>query len=89
MKIIEEIKQDFPGEKLYQILIKYLMSKGMQAVILYRISSCLYQRGHCQIAKLIKNYSIRITGADIGETAQIGEGLSIGHPVGIVIWGGG
>lgn len=89
MRLGKEIKQDFPGMKWYQIFVKYWMSKGLQAVILFRIASYLYHRGHYQAAKLVKNYSIKKTGADIAESATIGAGLSIGHPVGIVIGEGG
>ena len=83
----KEIKQDFPNMNGYKIFIKYMMSKGLQAVVLFRISSYLYQHNHRQIAKLVKNYSLKRTGADIAESAKIGAGLSIGHPVGIVVGG--
>lgn len=88
MSLLKYIKQDFVQIKPYQICIKYIMSKGVQAVILFRISSYMYKNKHPQIAKLIRNYSIKKTGADIGESALIGSGLSIGHSVGIVIGGG-
>lgn len=87
MSLIEEISQDFPDTSAFRIGLKYFASKGMQAVILYRISSYMYQKGHYQIAKFVKNKSIRQTGADIGEAAVIGSGFSIGHPVGLVIGG--
>ena len=87
IELLKEIKQDFPNMSGYQIFIKYIMSKGLQAVVLFRISSYLYQHNHRQIAKLVKNYSLKRTGADIAESAKIGAGLSIGHPVGIVVGG--
>lgn len=81
------IRQDFQKENLVSFCLKYLSSKGNQAVILYRISSYLYQKKFIVLAKIVKNYSIKKTGADIGEGAVIGKGLSIGHPVGIVVGG--
>lgn len=81
------IRQDFQKENLMSFCLKYLSSKGNQAVILYRISSYLYQKKFIVLAKIVKNYSIKKTGADIGEGAVIGKGLSIGHPVGIVVGG--
>ena len=74
-KLYDYIQQDFPGLSFGGILKKYIGSRGLQAVILFRISS------------LIRNKCIKKTGADIGPSAKIGKGLSIGHPVGVVITG--
>lgn len=41
-----------------------------------------------KIAVILKNYSIKKTGCEIGESIKIGKGLRISHPVGIVISGG-
>ena len=81
------IRQDFEKENILRFCLKYLVSKGNQAVILYRISSYFYQKKWFIFAKIVRNYSIKKTGADIGESAIIGKGLSIGHPVGIVVGG--
>lgn len=81
------IEQDFKGLNTVEIVLKYFGSKGNQAVILYRISNYFYRKGWLQFAKMVKNYSIKKTGADIGESAVIGSGLSIGHPVGVVVGG--
>ena len=87
MKILNEIKQDFKDQGWIYIIVKYFMSKGLQAVISFRISSFFYQQGHYTLAKIVKNHCIRVTGADIAEAAKICEGFSIGHPVGIVVGG--
>lgn len=81
------IRQDFPGLSFSGILKKYIGSRGLQAVILFRISSYFYNKGNIHIADLIRNKCIKKTGADIGPSAKIGKGFSIGHPVGVVITG--
>lgn len=86
-KLYDYIRQDFPGLSFWGILKKYIGSRGLQAVILFRISSYFYTKGHAHIADLIRNKCIKNTGADIGPSAKIGKGLSIGHPVGVVITG--
>lgn len=86
-KLYDYIQQDFPGLSFGGILKKYIGSRGLQAVILFRISSYFYNKGNVHIADLIRNKCIKKTGADIGPSAKIGKGLSIGHPVGVVITG--
>ena len=87
MELYDYIKQDFKNLSIWKVILKYLGSKGNQAVILYRISSYFYSKNCFQFSKIVKNYSIKKIGADIGENAIIGSGLSIGHPVGVVVGG--
>lgn len=86
-KLYDYIRQDFPGLSFRGILKKYIGSRGLRAVILFRISSFFYTKGHIHIADLVRNKCIKDTGADIGPSAKIGKGFSIGHPVGVVITG--
>ena len=86
-RMYDYIRQDFPGLSFSGILKKYIGSRGLQAVILFRISSYFYNKGNIHIADLIRNKCIKKTGADIGPSAKIGKGFSIGHPVGVVITG--
>ena len=85
--LLNYVRQDFPGASNAEIFKKYIGSRGLQAVILFRISSYFYDKGNTIIADLIKNKCVKKTGADIGPSAKIGKGLSIGHPVGSVITG--
>lgn len=71
--------------RLIDIIKCYFHYKGIQAVVLFRLSNWFYKKGYKIIAVLIKNYNIRITGCEISESAEIGEGLVIPHPNGIVI----
>ena len=84
MGLLKYIKQDFESGNLLRL---YFGGKGSQAIILFRLSQYYYQHNHKVLSFLIKNRNIRLTGCDIDPAAQIGKGLKIGHPVGIVISG--
>ena len=77
--LLNYVRQDFPGASNAEIFKKYIGSRGLQAVILFRISSYFYDKGNTIIADLIKNKCVKKTGADIGPSAKIGKGLSIGE----------
>lgn len=67
---------------IFKALIKY---KGVQAVLLYRLSNKLHRNNHKILAIFMRNRNIKNNGCDISEEAVIGSGLVIPHPVGIVI----
>jgi serine O-acetyltransferase len=62
-----------------------IFKAGFQAVLLYRVSHWLFQRGWIYPPWLLSRFSLAITGAEIEFNAQIGPGLLISHPVGIVV----
>ena len=62
-----------------------LFKAGFQAVLLYRISYRLFRMGFIYLAWLVTRLNIFLTGAEIEFNAQIGPGMFIAHPVGIVI----
>jgi len=62
-----------------------LFSQGLHAVLLYRISHRLWQRGKINLARAINYCSRVLTGADIHPGATIGKGLFIDHATGVVI----
>lgn len=76
--------QDFESRNIIKL---WFSSKSNQAVITFRLSQWLYKHNLKLLANLIKNRNIMLTGADIAPSAQIGAGLRIGHPAGIVISG--
>lgn len=87
-KLIYDFKK-YKNYKSYKdIILLYISSKAFQAVCLFRLSNFLYKKGMTKLSVLIKNKSIKKTGCEIGENAEIGKGLRISHPVGIVISGG-
>ena len=62
-----------------------IFKAGFQAVLLYRVSHRLYQRRWIYLPWLISRISLAITGADIEFNAEIGPGMFVAHPVGIVV----
>jgi|SRR5690349_1666521 len=62
-----------------------IFKAGFQAVLLYRVSHWLYQRGWIYLAWFLSRLSIAITGAEIEFNARIGPGMFVSHPVGIVV----
>lgn len=58
---------------------------GFRAVLFYRLSHCLYTKGHSYAAWWLARRNVKSTGADIEFNASIGPGLLIAHPVGIMI----
>lgn len=62
-----------------------IFKAGFQAVLLYRLSHWLFQRGWIYLAWFLSRLSITVTGAEIEFNAQIGPGMFVAHPVGVVI----
>jgi serine O-acetyltransferase len=62
-----------------------LFKSGFQAVLLYRVSHWLFQRGWIYPPWFLSRLSVTLTGADIEFNARIGPGMFIAHPVGIVV----
>ena len=62
-----------------------IFKAGFQAVVLYRVSHWLYQRGWIYPPWFLSRLSIAITGAEIEFNARIGPGMFVSHPVGIVV----
>jgi serine O-acetyltransferase len=62
-----------------------IFKAGFQAVLLYRVSHWLYQRGWIYPPWFLSHLSIAITGAEIEFNARIGPGMFVSHPVGIVV----
>lgn len=67
--------------------VRYFFShRGFRAVVYYRLARYLMLKGFRYIIpSVLKARSISVTGADIACEAEIGPGLLITHPVGIVI----
>lgn len=62
-----------------------IFKAGFQAVLLYRMSHWLFLRGWVYLPWFLTRLSVAITGAEIEFNAQIGPGMLISHPVGIVV----
>lgn len=64
------------------------LSPGLSAVILFRVQDFLYKSKLIAPAYLIHRVNLSLHGIDILPGADIGDGLRIDHPVGIVIGAG-
>lgn len=62
-----------------------IFKAGFQAVLLYRVSHHLYRRGWIYLPWFLSRLSLAITGAEIEFNAEIGPGMFVAHPVGIVV----
>lgn len=67
------------------LLESLLLKAGFQAVVLYRFSRWLHERGLTWPAWVVARLNLWATGADLEFGARIGPGLLIPHPAGIVI----
>lgn len=63
----------------------FLFKAGFQAVLLYRLSHACFQKRWIYPAWFLARLNVTLTGAEIEFNAQIGPGLLIAHPVGIVV----
>lgn len=64
----------------------YFSHRGFRAVVYYRLARYLMLKGiRYIIPSVLKARSITVTGAEIASEAEIGAGLVITHPVGVVI----
>jgi serine O-acetyltransferase len=62
-----------------------IFKAGFQAVLLYRLSHRLHQRGWTYLPWFLSRVSVAVTGAEIEFNAVIGPGMFVAHPVGIVV----
>jgi serine O-acetyltransferase len=64
-----------------------LFKPGLQAALLYRAANFFVRWGIPILPWIITLFSTYLTGAEIGPTAEIGPGMVIYHPSGVVIHG--
>jgi serine O-acetyltransferase len=56
-------------------------------VVLYRVSTYFFRRGHRHVARIFWHLNSALTGADISPPADLGPGLVILNPAGVSIMG--
>lgn len=70
---------------LLRLLYHYVSNAGFRATLLYRCAHVLWSHGWRRVAACVTSHSVSSTGCEIRPEAQIGPGLLLHHPVGIVI----
>ncbi|MBO4521543.1 MAG: serine O-acetyltransferase [Alphaproteobacteria bacterium] len=63
----------------------FLCYPGVHAILLYRLSHCLWEKKFFTLARLISAFGRFLTGVDIHPGARIGKNLFIDHATGVVI----
>lgn len=76
------------GGNSKDILRILFFSNGFFSVVLYRMQDFFFRKKLIVLSYLVHRINLMITGADILPGAQIGSGLRIEHPVGIVVGAG-
>jgi len=80
---VQTVLERDPAPKSFKEAL--LFSQGLHAVIIYRISHRLYERGQFNLARMLNYFGRFLTGADIHPGAKIGRGFFIDHATGVVI----
>src|SRR5688500_19015260 len=71
-----------------RILASLAAHPGMLAAVFLRTQQVLVRRGQTRLAWSMRSLSTMLTGADFVPGCEVGAGISITHPVGIVIGSG-
>jgi serine O-acetyltransferase len=71
-----------------QIIPRCLTLTGMVASIILRAQQCLYRSGHLRLAWMLRTVGIVLVGSDFVPGMEIGTGLVLPHPVGLVMGNG-
>lgn len=71
-----------------RIAAAFVSNRGLQALLLYRLSHHLWRRGIPGLPMLLSRVAQIVFSVDIDYKAQLGPGISLVHCFGIVIGGG-
>jgi serine O-acetyltransferase len=61
---------------------------GLVASLVLRSQQCLMRRGHVRLAWVLRSLGSWLTGADFVPGVEVGPGLLLSHPVGVVLGSG-
>lgn len=76
-----DIKRAYPNAGFFKTLFGSIVNSSIHACLMVRLAQCSPFYGYWFFRRLL----ICLHGIDIGRGAEIGEGLSLPHPLGIVI----
>ena len=91
MKVESRFQADFtrihPGRSFTTIHIAsaLITDPGTLSCFLYRLQESAHNKGNVRVATLLRGLNISLTGADFAPGCDLGPGLVIRHPVGIVV----
>ena len=63
----------------------FICSSGLHAIMIYRLSHCLWHKKFYLIARILSQFGRFLTGIEIHPAARIGSGFMIDHGMGVVI----
>ncbi|MGB9980296.1 serine O-acetyltransferase EpsC [Methanobacterium sp.] len=70
-----------------EIFFYMIIFSAFRSLVFYRISNYLYYKNRSILYKVTRLLNVLINPIEIHTTAQIGSGIYIGHPMGVVIGG--
>jgi len=86
--LIADLNAHTTGSSKRSKLITLLISVGFSCMFIFRVQSYLYKRKLIFLAYQLHRYNLAVHGADFMPGCEIGPGLRIEHPAGIVIGAG-
>lgn len=72
----------------FGVLTRCLTLPGLAAMVVLRAQQRLHARGHARPAHLLRSVAAVLWSADLVPGMQVGPGLYLPHPMGVVIGGG-
>jgi len=75
------------GKVTFKKWVSIFLTPSIQAVFLSRLSHLSFTNGWKLVGRFFSTLNIVLYGADIGMASDIGGGLYLAHPTGIVIYG--
>jgi serine O-acetyltransferase len=86
--IYADMKRLGPTKNRFRhILSTYLFDPGFKSVVIYRVQQKLTSK-FPRVSLFLSSFNLRITGAQFCVGVEIGSGLVVRHPSGIVLGGG-
>ena len=77
-----------PATLRWSVIVRLMLNAGFRAVLLYRVQAVAQRHNWIPAVVLVRTVNVMLHGADFVEGCQIGPGLLIRHPVGIVVGAG-
>ena len=88
LKFIEILQADavsFDIHSIFQFLKSFYLNAGFSSVVIYRVQTLFTRRFTIFLAKFLSRINLSLNGIDFVIGSNIGPGLRVNHPVGIVV----